>query len=369
MTQNYSGPLSGLRVVEFEGIGPAPFASQLLRQLGAEVLRIQRPAVDGHKLLPIEPKYDFLNRDKAVVELDLKNSNDITEALAIVARADVLLEGFRPGVMERLGLGPDECLIQNPELIYGRVTGWGQTGPLAQNAGHDINYIALTGALNAVGETGRGPVPPLNLVGDFAGGSLYLVIGILAAREELRQTGKGQVIDAAMIDGASHLMSFIHGLRQAGFWSLERGANQPDGGFPFNAVYECSDGKYIAVAAAEMKFRMVFSGLIGLDREKTKRGDNPKNWPALRADIAAILITKPRDEWAVLLSEPNACVAPVLDLDEASSHPHNVARQIYRQEADGTTTPAIAPKFSKGIPSPETFSAEQLLAKWQTDRA
>ncbi len=360
----YRGPLQGLRVVEFAGIGPAPFAGLLLRQLGAEVIRIDRPATGGHQLLPIEPRFDFLNRDKPVLALDLKNPADIARALDAVAAADVVIEGLRPGVMERLGLGPDDCLARNPALIYGRVTGWGQSGPLAQHAGHDITYIALTGILNAVGEAGRAPVPPLNLVGDFAGGALYLVIGLLAAREEVRRTGIGQVIDAAMIDGATHLMSFVHGLRQAGFWSLDRGANQPDGGFPFNAVYECADGKYLAVAAAEMKFRLDFLSRLGLGEDIARQGDRPAHWPAVRARIAAILRTRPRDAWAALLGGPDTCVAPVLDLDEAPDHPHNVARGLYRRQDDGTRIPAVAPRFSQGEPVPESADAETLLARW-----
>lgn len=364
MSAAYGGPLAGLRVVEFAGIGPAPFAGQLLRQLGADLIRIDRPATGGHQLLPIAPKFDFLNRDKSVLEIDLKDPAGIARALDVVAQADIVIEGLRPGVMERLGLGPDACLARNPALIYGRVTGWGQAGPLAQHAGHDITYIALTGILNAVGETGRGPVPPLNLVGDFAGGALYLVIGLLAAREEVRRSGRGQVIDAAMIDGATHLMSFVHGLRQAGFWSLDRGANQPDGGFPFNTVYRCADGRYLAVAAAEMKFRMDFLTRIGLGAEEAAKGDTPRYWPALKDQIAAILETRPRDAWAALLDGPDTCVAPVLDLDEAPDHPHNVARGLYRTQSDGTRVAAVAPRFSHGDPTPEVVDADTLLARW-----
>lgn len=368
MAHSYRGPLAGLRVVEFAGIGPAPFAGQLLRQLGAELIRIDRPKTGGHELLPIDPKYDFLNRDKAVLELDLKDPGAIEQALQVVAVADVLLEGFRPGVMERLGLGPEACLGRNPRLIYGRVTGWGQTGPLAQHAGHDITYLALTGALNAIGEAGRGPVPPLNLVGDFAGGTLYLVIGILAAREELRRTGEGQVIDAAMVDGASHLMSFVHGLRQAGFWSLDRGTNQPDGGFPFNTVYQCADGRYLAVAAAEMKFRRTFLSLIGLGEDVAKRGDRPANWPEIKAEIAGVLATRPRDAWMEVLGGEDTCVAPVLDLDESADHPHVAARAIFERAPDGAVMPAVAPKFSHGRPDPEIADAETLLTRWSAAR-
>lgn len=361
---NYRGPLAGLRVVEFAGIGPAPFTGMLLRQLGAEVLRIDRPPVNGHQLLPMDEKFDFLNRDKPVLTLDLKDPEHIELAKEVIAAADILIEGFRPGVMERLGLGPQDCLSVNPALIFGRVTGWGQNGPLAQHAGHDINYIALTGALNAIGEQNRAPVPPLNLVGDFAGGALYLVVGILAALNELQKTARGQVIDAAMVDGATHLMTFIQGLRQAGLWSLERGSNQPDGGFPFNAVYECSDGQYLVVAAAEMAFRLNFLARIGLPEEVAKQGDNPRNWPEIKNKIAEILIARPRDEWAALLDDNNTCVAPVLNMDEASSHPHNVERELYQKQPDGTLVPAVAPKFSNGTPTPEQCTAEELLDRW-----
>jgi len=361
---DYRGPLAGLRVVEFAAIGPAPFAGMLMRQLGAELMRIDRPATDGHRLLPIDPRFDLLNRGKPVLELDLKKAADVDRALDVIAAAEVVIEGFRPGVMERLGLGPDACLARNPALIYGRVTGWGQDGPLAQNAGHDISYIALTGILNAIGEAGRGPVPPLNLVGDFAGGGLYLVIGILAAREEVRRTGRGQVIDAAMIDGASHLMSFVHGLSQAGFWSNERGSNQTDGGFPFNAVYRCGDGRYLAVAAAEMKFRRDFLSRIGLGEEAARKGDAPGEWPGLYAQIAAVLGTRSRDDWAAMLDGPDTCVVPVLDLDETPSHPHNIARRIYRMEADGTRVTAAAPRFSHGDPTPDPADASTLLNRW-----
>lgn len=366
MNQTYPGPLAGLRVVEFAGIGPAPFAGMLLAQLGAEVVRLDRPKAGGHELLPIDPKFDFMNRGKPVLTLDLKSPEGIARALAAIDAADVLVEGFRPGVMERLGLGPDLCRARNPRLIYGRVTGWGQTGPFADQAGHDITYIALTGVLNAIGENGRDPVPPLNLVGDFAGGALYLVIGILAAREEARRTGRGQVIDAAMLDGASHLMTFVQGLRQAGFWSLDRGSNQPDGGFPFNAVYRTADGKYLAVAAAEMKFRHAFIARLGLDAAIAREGDLPTNWPRIKALLAEVLATDTRDNWVDRLSGRDTCVAPVLDLDEAPRHAQCRARGLF-DEADGVKVPTVAPKFSNGVPAPASRDAEAILNGWIGD--
>jgi alpha-methylacyl-CoA racemase len=265
--------------------------------------------------------------------------------------------------MERLGLAPSVCFEQNPALVFGRVTGWGQDGPLSDDAGHDITYIALTGVLAAVGERGGPPVPPLNLVGDFAGGGLYLAIGLLAAREEARRTGRGQVVDAAMLDGATHLMTFVHGLRQAGLWSLERGANQPDGGFPFNAVYRTSDGKWLAVAAAEMKFRLGLIERLGLSRELAKQGDIPERWPDIKAQLAAIFATDTRDNWCERLKGRDSCIAPVLDLDEAPHHPHAQARALFVRDGD-IVVPAVAPKFSRGAPTPQLQSVPEMLARW-----
>lgn len=361
----YQGPLAGLRVVEMAGIGPAPFAAQMLRQMGAEVVRLDRPATPGHTLHPIDPKFDLLNRDKPVLTVDLKSAEGVEQALAVIDSADILLEGFRPGVMERLGLGPETCLGRNPRLVFGRVTGWGQTGPLAQHAGHDITYLALTGALAAIGERGRGPVPPVNFLGDFAGGSLYLVAGVLAALTEARTTGRGQIVDAAMIDGVTHMMSFVTGLRQAGFWSLERGANQPDGGWPFNAVYACADGAHLAVAAAEMKFRLDFSARIGLPEELARSGDNPALWDEIRTRITEILATRTRDDWMTRLDGPDTCVAPVLDMDAAPRHPQIRARALYRTDADGVRCPEVAPAFSQGRPRPPRHAdAAALVADW-----
>lgn len=362
----YQGPLSGVRVVEFAGIGPGPFSGMLLAQLGADVLRIDRAVADkggSADLLPIPEKFDLMNRGKARRAFDLKDPAAIEEVLQIVEKADLLIEGFRPGVMERLGLGPEPCLARNPALVYGRVTGWGQTGPLAQDAGHDITYIAPTGVLAAIGEAGGPPVPPLNLIGDFAGGALYLVIGLLAALQQARSTGHGQVIDAAMMDGATHLMTFQYGLRQCGFWGLERGSNQPDGGFPFNAVYQCSDGNFIAVAAAEMKFRMTLLDRLGVDPEVGKAAEKPKNWPTVKAQLADIFLTDTRDNWIKRLEGRETCVSPVLNMDEAPDHPQMQARAVFTRQ-DGVLAPALAPKFSDGVPAPAAKDAAQMLNDW-----
>lgn len=363
----YRGPLAGLRVVEFAGIGPCPFAARLMAQLGAEVIRIRRPADGAHELLPVDPKFDFLNLDKAEIALDLKTSEGLARARSLVERADILVEGFRPGVMERQGLGPDACLALNPKLIYGRVTGWGQDGPMAREAGHDINYVALSGALHAIGPGNGAPVPPLNLLGDFAGGGLYLVIGILAALHQVRSGGAGQVIDAAMLDGATHLMSFIHGLRQAGFYRNEREANPVDGGFPFNAVYGTADGKWVAVAAAEMRFRGNLVRELGLTDDVAKAANDPANWPETKARLASIFLTDSRDGWIARLADKDCCVSPVLDLDEVASHPQQVARGNFESDpVRGIAVPRAAPKFSDGVPQPIQTGPEDLISKWMT---
>ncbi|MCC4114940.1 CoA transferase [Aromatoleum toluclasticum] len=355
------GPLAGVRVVEFGGIGPCPFCGMLLRQMGAEVLRIDRGAYSG--ALPIPARFDFLNSGKTRLQLDLKDEAARSRALDIIGAADVVIEGFRPAVMERLGLGPEECLARNPRLVYGRVTGWGREGPLADEAGHDITYIALTGALASIGPAGGAPVPPLNLVGDFAGGALYLAFGIAAALASVRGGGRGQVVDAAMVDGAAHLMTFIYGLRQAGIWSLERGANPADGGSPFYGVYATADGRWLAVAAAEMTFRRAFVTGLGLAPEIADEGEDRANWPRLRVVIAQAVARRGRDEWCELFAGRDACVAPVLDLDEAPGHPHAAARGLFVEE-DGCIRPAAAPRFSDGTTAPPARDAAQLLARW-----
>ena len=355
------GPLAGVRVVEFAGIGPSPFACMLLAQSGAEVLRIDRA---GHAdYLPIPAKFDILNRGKTRFPIDLKSEEGLARALEIIGKADILVEGYRPGVMERLGLGPEVCLARNPGLVYGRMTGWGQSGPYAQEAGHDINYIATSGALFAIGEKGRAPVPPLNLVGDFAG-AIYLSYGLTAALHLAKRTGQGQVVDAAMCDSTAHLMSFLMGLQQAGMWSLERGDNEADGGFPFYGVYQTRDGGYVAVAAAEMKFRRALLDGMGLDAALAKAAFEKANWPLVRATLEAAFLTRDRDEWCAVLAGKDACISPVLSMQEAASEPHAPARGIYVRDGEGVVAPAPAPRFSAGSGFGPERSAEEVLAGW-----
>lgn len=355
------GPLAGIRVVEFAGIGPCPFCGMLLRQMGAEVLRIERGEYDG--ALPMPERFDLLNTGKTRLQVNLKSPEALASVLAIIETADVLIEGFRPGVMERLGLAPEVCQARNPRLVYGRVTGWGQEGPLSAEAGHDITYIALTGALACIGPADGAPVPPLNLVGDFAGGALYLAFGVAAALASARATGRGQVVDAAMLDGATHLMTFIYGLRQAGIWNLERCSNHVDGGFPFNGVYATADGRWLAVAAAEMKFRRALVEGLGLEQSVAIKGEDRTAWPEVRLLLAAAIVKRGRDEWCELLAGRDACVAPVLDLDEAPSHPQARARGLFVDD-NGVLRPAAAPKFSGGTAAPAVCDTQQLLDRW-----
>jgi alpha-methylacyl-CoA racemase len=340
-----SGPLSGLKVIEMPAIGPVPFCGMLLADLGADVLRIDREG-DVDLGLPIEPKYELLGRGKRSLALDLKNPQAIALVLDLIARADVLIEGFRPGVMERLGLGPEVAQTKNPHLVYGRMTGWGQHGPLAPAAGHDINYIALTGALHAMGHKDGRPVPPLNLVGDFGGGSLYLAMGILAALFERQQSGKGQVVDAAMVDGAASLMTMFYGMKGAGLWSDIRGDNMLDSGAPWYDTYECRDGGYVAIGSIEGKFYAELVEKLGLDSATLPKQHDRKRWPSLRAAIAASFRTRTRAEWCDIMEGSDICFAPVLSLDEAPQHPHMVERQTF-VSPDGVTQPAPAPRFSR----------------------
>ncbi len=364
------GPLSGVRVVELAGIGPSPFAAMLLADLGADVIRIDRP---GEPALPVPlpPEADLLRRGRPSVGLDLKHPDGLATALALVERADVLLEGYRPGVAERLGLGPDDCLARNPRLVYGRMTGWGQDGPLAQAAGHDIGYVALTGALHAIGRAGGPPQVPVNLVGDFGGGALYLVVGVLAALLEARTSGRGQVVDAAIVDGTAHLSSLVVGLVSAGLWSDRRGTNLLDTGAPFYDVYETSDGGWLAVGPLEPAFYAELLRLLDLTDSAPDRLD-PSEWPALRALLADTFRTRTRDEWAALLEGTDACVAPVLSYAEAPAHPHLAARGTY-VEHHGVVQPAPAPRFSRtpavlGTP-PSTPGADtrSALGAWGID--
>lgn len=340
-----SGPLRGLKVIEMPAIGPVPFCGMLLADLGADVLRIDREG-DVDLGLPIEPKYELLGRGKRSLALDLKNPQAIALVLDLIAKADVLIEGFRPGVMERLGLGPDVAHAKNPKLIYGRMTGWGQQGPMAMAAGHDINYIALTGALHAMGHKDGRPVPPLNLVGDFGGGSLYLAMGVLAALFERQQSGQGQVIDAAMVDGAASLMTMFYGMKGAGLWSDTRGANMLDSGAPWYDTYECADGGFVAIGSIEGKFYAELIEKLGLDTATLPKQHDRKRWASLRAAIAATFKTKTRAEWCAIMEGSDICFAPVLGLDEAPNHDHMAARETF-VAPDGVTQPAPAPRFSR----------------------
>ncbi|MFC8229700.1 CaiB/BaiF CoA transferase family protein [Streptomyces sp. NPDC057287] len=336
------GPLTGVRVVELAGIGPGPFAAMLLADLGADVVRVDRP---GGSVIGIEPAFDLTNRNKRSVLVDLKAEGGAGQVLDLVERADVLIEGYRPGVAERLGVGPDACLERNPRLVYGRMTGWGQDGPLADRAGHDIGYIALTGTLSMIGRSGEPPTVPANLVGDYAGGSLYLVVGVLAALQHARTPGgTGQVVDAAIVDGAAHLATMIHGMLAAGSWQDRRGANLLDGGCPFYGSYETSDGLYMAVGALEPRFYEEFTELLGLGGEAPDRNDFGR-WEELRALVADRFSTRTRAEWTEVFEGTDACVAPVLSLREAPHHPHLAARSTY-VEHSGLTQPAPAPRFS-----------------------
>ena len=338
--QHADGPLAGLTVIELAGIGPGPFAAMMLADLGADVIRVDRPGGAAGT-----PAADLLNRGKRSVVLDLKRPAATEAVLALAASADVLIEGYRPGVAERLGVGPDDCWARNPKLVYGRMTGWGQTGPLAQAAGHDIGYISLTGALHAIGAQGGPPQIPLNLLGDFGGGSAYLVIGVLAALREAERTGRGQVVDAAIVDGAAHLLTMVYAMLGDGHWTDERGTNLLDGGAPFYSVYATADGRHMSVGALEPKFYAELLRLLGLDEEPARQHDRAR-WPALRERLAAAFATRTQAEWTDLFDGTDACVAPVLSLREAPAHPHNVARKTFI-EIDGIAQPGTAPRFER----------------------
>ncbi|MGH2472524.1 MAG: CaiB/BaiF CoA transferase family protein [Candidatus Limnocylindria bacterium] len=362
------GPLTGIRVVELSGIGPGPFCAMLLSDLGADVLRIERPEpVDLG--LPTPREYDLLSRGRRSIAVDLKNVAGVAAVRELIRRADVLIEGFRPGVTERLGLGPDDCLAINPRLIYGRVTGWGQQGPLAGAAGHDISYIALTGVLHSIGPKHGPPVPPLNLVGDFAGGALYLALGLVAALLERVRSGTGQVVDAAMVDGAASLMTSVYGRRAAGAWTDARGENQLDGGAPWYAVYETADARYVCVGAIEERFYRELLRRLGLDREDLPDRHDRSSWPLLRERFAEVFRTRTRDEWSEVMEGSDACFAPVLSLTEAPAHPHNRMRDTF-VEVDGVVQPAPAPRFSRTpgriqrAPAPVGQPTGEALREW-----
>ncbi len=361
------GPLEGLRVIEIAGIGPVPFCGMMLADMGAEVLRIDR--ADQRAPAGVESSLDVLNRGKRSVALDLKHPDGAATLLDLVDRTDALLEGFRPGVVERLGIGPEECLARNPRLVYGRMTGWGQDGPIAQAAGHDLNYIAVSGVLGAIGRGDQAPVPPLNLVGDFGGGGMLLAFGVLAAILHARRSGAGQVIDAAMVDGSALLAAWFSGARAMGLWTDERGANLLDSGAPYYDVYECADGEHVAIAPMEPRFYAELLERIGLAGEALPEQDDRARWPELRERIASVLATRTRAEWTEILEGSDACFGPVLSMSEAPTHPHNVARGTF-VEAFGVVQPAPAPRFSATPgsierPPPEPGQhTDQALTDW-----
>ncbi|MDO8704368.1 MAG: CaiB/BaiF CoA-transferase family protein [Sulfuricaulis sp.] len=339
------GSLEGIRVVEMAGLGPAPLCGMLLADMGAEVIRVDRL---GEADLGIKrnPKYDVPSRGKRSVAIDLKQAPGLKAVQRLIKQADVVLEGFRPGVMERLGLGPDDCLAANPGLIFGRITGWGQNGPLAQAAGHDLNYIALTGALEAMGEANGPPIAPLNLVGDFGGGSMFLALGITSALVERSRSGRGQVVDAAIIDGVSNLMAGIHGQHAGGYWQAHRGEHILGGAAPWNTVYQTSDDKYITLCAIEVRFYATLLAKLGLDPASLPDRMDRQHWPALRKLFQGIFSTRTRQEWCALLEGTDACFAPVLSLVEMATHPHIAERQVL-QTVDGVLQPAPAPRMSR----------------------
>lgn len=368
-----AGPLAGMRVLEIAGIGPGPFAAMLLADMGAEVLRIDR-AQTVHGGDPAHPPFDVLARSRRSIGIDFKRPEGVDTMLRLVEQADVLTEGFRPGVMERLGLGPDVCLARNARLVYGRMTGWGQDGPMAQAAGHDINYIALAGALHGIGRVGEKPVPPLNLVGDFGGGGMLLAYGITCALLERARSGRGQVVDAAMVDGAAVLMSMFHGMHKAGLWRDERGVNLLDTGSHFYDTYETSDGKYISLGSIEPQFYAQLVKLAGLEGAELPRQMDRAQWPAMKLRLDALFKTKTREEWCRIMEGTDVCFAPVLTLEEAPKHPHNVARGTFLEVA-GTLQAAPAPRFSRSQPARPTppphagQHTDEALADWGFSRA
>lgn len=371
--QTRGGPLAGLKVVEFAGVGPTPMGAMMLADMGAEVVMIDRiePIELGS---PKTPGFDLTRRNRLTVKMDLKKAEAQACALDLVAGADVLIEGFRPGVMERLGLGPEVCQARNPRLVYARMTGWGQTGPLADRAGHDLNYIALTGALHAIGREGGPPTPPLSLVGDFGGGALYMAVGILAALQSRQTTGKGQVVDIAMVDGALSLMTAFYGGYASGRLSLERGTNIVDGGAPYYDVYQCADGEYVSVAPIETRFRKELYEKLGLDAAALIGKDGPAERHAVKPKLAAIFRQRTRADWCKVFEGSDACFAPVLSVAETSAYPHHVERGSL-PVIDGVAQPAPAPRF-QGTPSPmprpprrSGTDTDAVLPRWGIDAA
>lgn len=345
MTPTRSGPLAGLRIVELAGIGPAPMAAMLLSDLGADVIIIDRLEPSGLGIAK-PPRFDVTRRGRRSVALDLKRPEAVACVLDLVAQADGLIEGFRPGTMERLGLGPELCLERNPRLVYGRVTGWGQDGPLARAAGHDLNYIALSGALSAIGRAGQAPTVPLNLIGDYGGGAMLLAFGLVCALLEAGRSGQGQVVDAAMAEGSATLMASLFGLAAAGIHKPERGTNLLDSGAPHYDTYRCADGEWITVAPIEKKFRLELLQRIGFDAASFPDVEDPDSWPRARELLSRRFAERSRDEWCALLEGTDACFAPALSLAEAPEHPHAKARASF-VTIDGVTQPAPQPRFSR----------------------
>ncbi len=361
-----SGPLVGVKIVEFAGIGPGPFCGMLLADLGADVVRLDRAESVGRS----HP--DLANRGKRSIAVDLKKPEGVEAALSLIEKADGLIEGFRPGVMERLGLGPDVALERNPKLVFGRMTGWGQTGPWSSMAGHDIDYIALTGALHTMGRKGEPPAPPLNLVGDFGGGALYLAFGLLAGIIEAKSSGKGQVSDCAMIDGAASLMTMFYNMKAVGMWTAERDNNMLDGGAHFYDTYECADSQYLAIGSIEPQFHAVLVKGLGLPDDTFGNYLDRSKWPEHSKRIAEVVKTRSRDDWMKVFDGTDGCVAPVLSMDEAPKHHHNVERKTF-VEAFGVTQPGPAPRFSRtagavnGAPALAGKDSSQVLASWGID--
>ena len=358
------GPLNGVKIVEFAGIGPGPFCGMLLSDMGADVIKIDRAGAESDA----NPK-DVSGRGRRSIALNLKDSGDVETALKLIEKADALIEGFRPGVMERLGLGPDAALARNPNLIYGRMTGWGQTGTLAHAAGHDMNYIALTGALQAMGRRNEKPPIPLNLIGDFGGGAMYLAFGILAGIVNVKNGGEGQVIDCAMTDGAASLATMFHGFRALGVWSEERENNLLDGGAHFYDSYECRDGKYVSIGSIEPQFYQLLLEKTGVDQSEFKDQMDRSKWPELKAKLASVFKSKTRDEWSKIMEGTDVCFAPILTFDEAIEHPHNKARETF-VEVEGVAQPAPAPRFSKTPGAIQSVSpgrgqhTDEILSDW-----
>ncbi|GHB73319.1 CoA transferase [Streptomyces viridiviolaceus] len=368
MTRKAGGPLSGIKIVELGGVGPVPYCCMLLSDLGADIIRIDRPAgYDGGA--PVEPRFNLLNRGRRSAALDLKKEGAVEAVLKLVQRADVLVEGFRPGVAEKLGLGPDDCLAVNPALVYGRMTGWGQDGPLAYAPGHDVNYVSLTGVLHSVGTAGGPPTIPLNLAGDFGGGSLYLALGVVSALLESRGSGQGQVIDAAMVDGSASLMTLFYGLHAAGYWNDERGTNRLDSGAPWYNVYETKDGRWLSVGSNEARFWRNTLRVLGLNEDDMPDQHDRSRWPEIHDTFAAVFLTRTRDEWCALAEGQDVCFAPVLSLSEAPNHPHLRARGTF-VEVEGVLQPAPAPRFSRtpgaiqSAPAGPGQHTEEVLAHW-----